>query len=130
MSSESAVIETFLDLLATGQADAATDLLSPAIEWRNTGMPSFRGAKVSAMLRDMERRGIGFRVDMHHIASNGPIVLTDRTDYLTKGRWESAFWVCGTFEVLDGKITLWDDHFAMGNFLAASLRGLVGLVRS
>lgn len=129
MTAEATVVETFLDLLADHQAEAAVELLAPDIEWRNTGMPTFRGKKVVGMLRDMEARGIGFRVDMHHIASNGPIVLTDRTDYLSYRRWENAFWVCGTFEVRDGLITLWDDHFSMGNLVAASIRGLIGMAR-
>lgn len=129
MSDPAAVVTAFLAHLEANEADAAVALLSPAIEWRNTGMPTFRGTKVVAMLRDMEKRGIGFRVDVHHIAANGEIVLTDRTDYLSYRRWENAFWVCGTFEVRDGLITLWDDHFAMGNFVVASLKGLVGVVR-
>lgn len=118
-----------MTLLEAGEAEAAVDLLTPDIVWKNTGMPTFRGKKVVAMLRDMERRGIGFKADLHHIASNGDIVLTDRTDYLTYKRWESAFWVCGTFEVRDGKIALWDDHFSMGNLVAASIRGVIGAVR-
>lgn len=129
MTAESTVVETFLNLLETNQADAAIELLAPEIEWRNTGMPTFRGKKVIAMLRDMERRGISFRVDMHHIAGNGSIVLTDRTDYLGFRRWESSFWVCGTFEVRDGLITLWDDHFSMGNLVAGSIRGLIGMAK-
>ena len=129
MNAEATVVQTFLDLLEDGDSSAAVALLAPDVEWRNTGMPTFRGHKVVGMLKDMERRGIGFRVDMHHIAANGSVVLTDRTDYLSYGRWESAFWVCGTFEVSEGLITLWDDHFSMGNLVAASIRGLFGMVR-
>ena len=123
------VVRRFLALLEEGRADEAVDLLTPDVVWKNTGMPTFTGRKVTGMLRDMERRRIGFRVDMHHIASNGPIVLTDRTDYLTYKRWETAFWVCGTFEVRDGRIALWDDHFSMGNLVAASIRGVIAAVR-
>lgn len=129
MSAEAVVVETFLNLLETNDAEGAVALLSPDVEWRNTGLPTFRGKKVVAMLRDMEKRGIGFRVDMNHIAAKGPVVLTDRIDYLRYRRWEAKFWVCGTFEVRDGQITLWDDHFSMTNFVGASLRGLVSAVR-
>lgn len=129
MTPQATVVETFLNLLESDQAEAAIELLAPDVEWRNTGMPTFRGDKVFGMLRDMQQRGIGFRVDMKHIAGNGSIVLTDRTDYLSYRRWETGFWVCGTFEVRDGLITLWDDHFSMGNLVAASIRGLVGMVR-
>lgn len=129
MSDPAVIVQSFLTLLENHEADAACDLLSPAVEWRNTGMPTFRGPKVAGMLRDMERRQVGFRVDLHHIASTGNVVLTDRTDHLSYKRWTSSFWVCGTFEVREDLITLWDDHFAMGNLLASSVRGLLGAVR-
>lgn len=123
------VVRRLLAFLEPGETEAAVALLTADIVWKNTGMPTFRGKKVVAMLRDMEARGIGFKADLHHIASNGDIVLTDRTDYLTYKRWETAFWVCGTFEVRDGKIALWDDHFAMGNLVAGSIRGVIAAVR-
>ncbi len=129
MNSSGAVVRQFLTLLETNQAAAAVALLADDVEWRNTGMPTIRGRKVGGMLLDMERRQVGFRVDLHHLAENGDIVLTDRTDYLSYRRWESSFWVCGTFEVRDGRIALWDDHFSMGNFVAASVKGLAGVVR-
>ena len=122
------VVRRFFSLIEAGQAEDAVALLAPEVEWRNTGMPTVRGRKVGGMLLDMQRRGIGFRVEMHHLAADGGIVLTERTDYLSYRRWESAFWVCGTLAVDDGLITLWDDHFSMGNVLGASLKGLVGAV--
>ena len=39
------------------------------------------------------------------------------------------FWVCGTFEVHGGKITLWRDYFDLFDFFVkAPLRGLAGAV--
>lgn len=129
MTESIVVVETFFELLRSEDAASAVDLLGDDVVWRNTGMPAFRGRKVRAMLLDMERRGVGFEAITHKIAANGGTVLTDRTDILRYKRWESRFWVCGTFEVDNGRIVLWDDHFAMGNFLAASLKGLAGAVR-
>jgi limonene-1,2-epoxide hydrolase len=123
------VVRRFLALLEDGDADSAVALLADDVVWRNTGMPTFRGRRVAAMLRDMERRGIGFEARVHHAAADGAFVLTDRTDVLRYKRWQSAFWVCGTFEVRDGLIVLWDDHFSMGNVVAASLKGLTGVLR-
>lgn len=128
MNDEISVVRRFLELLEQNRAEEAVQLLTPDVGWRNTGMPTFRGRRVAAMLLDMQRRQVGFRVDLHHIAATGTTVLTDRTDYLSYRRWESGFWVCGTFEVLDGRIRLWDDHFSPGNVLAASVRGLVRAV--
>lgn len=129
MQSSQDVVRRFLQLLERGDADGAVALLDPDVVWRNTGLPTVRGRRVAGMLRDMERRNIGFEARIHHLAADGDIVLTDRTDVLRYKRWESAFWVCGTFEVRDGLIVLWDDHFSAGNLLAASVRGLVGALR-
>lgn len=129
MSEPIGVVRRFLELLETHRVDEAVELLAADVEWRNTGMPTFRGPRVAAMLRDMERRQIGFEARVRHIAAAGDIVLTERTDVLRYKRWESSFWVCGTFEVRAGHIELWDDHFSMGNLLVASLKGLAGALR-
>ena len=129
MYAEISVVRRVFAQLEEEQAEAAVALLAPDVVWRNTGMPTVRGRRVGGMLLDMERRRIGFRVDLHHVAADGAVVLTERTDYLRYRRWESAFWVCGTLVVENGLITLWDDHFSPGNLLAASVKGLVGAVR-
>lgn len=112
-----AVVRDFLQALAKPDTELAVSLLDDDVEWHNTGLPTFRGKRVFGMLRDMERRRIGFGVDIHHIAAEGDIVLTDRTDYLRKGPVKTGFWVRGTFTVRDGLVTVWDDAFSLGNFL-------------
>lgn len=111
------VVRDFLEALAEPDTARAVSLLDVDIEWRNTGLPTFRGKRVHAMIRDMERRRIGFGVDLHAIAAHGDTVLTDRKDYLWKGPLRTGFWVRGTFTVRDGLITVWDDAFSMGGFL-------------
>lgn len=125
MTESAQVVRDLLSLLADGQSDAAIALLHEDVEWRNSGLPTVRGSsRVGGLLRDMEKRGVGFEARMHHLAADGDIVLTDRTDVLRYGRFETEFWVCGTFRVSDGLIVLWDDHFSEANFLGASLKGL------
>jgi len=122
-----ALVRDFLEAMAGPDIERAVALLSPDVEWLNTGLPTLRGRRVHAVLRDMPRRRIGFDVEIHHIAGEGDVVLTDRTDVLWKGPVRSAFWVCGTFTVRDGLITRWDDHYSAGNVL----KGLVvGTFRS
>ena len=126
MTDPEAVVRRFFDLLIDREAAAAAELLADDVEWRNTGLPTIRGGRrVGSMLRDMERRRISFSAEMHHVAADGEYVLTERTDYLGRGRLYSDFWVCGTFRVQDGLITLWDDHFSLGNFLVGAGRGVV-----
>lgn len=124
MTEPEALVRHFFELLIAKDAATAADLLADDIEWRNTGMPTLRGARrVGGILRDMERRRISFSADLHHVAASGPFVLTERTDYLGTGRFNADFWVCGTFRVDDGRIALWDDHFSWGSFLAGVGRG-------
>jgi limonene-1,2-epoxide hydrolase len=61
-------------------------------------------------------------------------VLTERTDALMRNDFRAAFWVDGTFEVEDGRITVWRDRFdwatVVGAVLAAVPRALLsGLTR-
>jgi len=112
-----AVVREFLEALAVPDTERALELLALDIEWRNTGLPTFRGKRVFGMLADMERRRVGFGVEIHAIAAEGDLVLTDRTDYLWKGPLKTGFWVRGTFTVRDGLITVWDDAFSVGNLL-------------
>lgn len=118
------IVRDLLSHLAEGRSDAAVALLDEEVEWRNSGLPTVRGKeRVGGLLRDMVKRGIGFEVTMKHLAADGDVVLTDRTDVLRYGRFETAFWVCGTFRVTDGRVVLWDDHYSEVNLLAASLKG-------
>lgn len=129
MSEAAGVVLRFLELCATKQVDEAVGLLTDDVEWRNSGFPTLRGERAVSALRAMESRGISFSADMHHIATTGDVVLTDRTDHLGIGRWTASFWVCGTFVVRDGRIALWDDHFATGNVLVGAVKGLAAMLR-
>jgi limonene-1,2-epoxide hydrolase len=44
---------------------------------------------------------------------------------MTMGRLRIQFWVCGRFDVENGKIVLWRDRFDWMNFTVATLRGLL-----
>ncbi|MEV6069644.1 limonene-1,2-epoxide hydrolase family protein [Nocardia sp. NPDC052001] len=104
----------------------ALELADPGIVWKNTSLPDVRGIdRVRWVLDKLANPRYGFRVDMHHIAADEDgVVLTERTDYLRFGPVEIAFWVCGTFELSDGRITLWHDHFSWENFLRGTVAGL------
>lgn len=123
-------VHDFLEHLAKAETDEALALLSPEVEWRNTGLPTYRGDRVHAMLRDMVRRGITFQVEWHHAAASGAVVLTDRTDVLGYGSWSTSFRVRGTFEVRDGLIVLWDDSFSWLELLGSGMAGLGRMLSS
>ena len=118
------IVRTFLERLAAEDIDGALELLDPEVVWKNSGLPTFTGDRVRGMLRDMKQRGIGFGVQWHHVAASGEVVLTDRTDVIKAGPWETSFGVRGTFEVRDGLIVLWDDVFSWLELLQSGVIGL------
>ena len=63
---------------------------------------------------------------IHRVAADGAAVLTERTDALIFGPLRLQFWVCGVFEVHNGRITLWRDYFDFFDMLKATVRGLAG----
>ena len=123
-TTEIEVVQEFLGHLERLDVDAALALMSEDAVYQNVPLPPDRGrAAVGRTLRRMMGVGSGFRVEHHNIAANGPVVLTERTDVLSIGRVDAAFWVCGTFEVHDGRITLWRDRFDWVDFSLAWVRG-------
>lgn len=52
--------------------------------------------------------------EIHHLASDGSTVLTERTDTFTINGKTAPLAVMGAFNVVDGKITAWRDYFDMG----------------
>jgi limonene-1,2-epoxide hydrolase len=124
------IVRDFLDHLTRAEVEQALVLLDPGVEWRNTGMPTYRGDRVHEMLRDMVRRGVTFEVEWHHIAADQNVVLTDRTDVLGYGSWRTSFRVRGTFEIRDDLIVLWDDSFSWLELLGSGMAGLGRMLSS
>ena len=125
-STEIAVVLEFIDALERLDVDAALELADPEIVYQNVPFPAARGVKaVGRQLRLLARLGTGFEVRMINIAAEGPVVLTERIDVLERGRVRPAFWVCGTFEVHNGKITLWRDRFDFADFTVAFVKAVV-----
>ena len=121
-------VEVFLAALQDQDIDAAGAVLDERLVYQNVGFPTIRGrARAMKLFRGMEGRA-RFEVKTHRIAVNGSTVLTERTDALVFGRVRLQFWVCGVFEVTDGRITLWRDYFDMFDFTKALARGVIGAV--
>ena len=121
-------VEVFLAALQVQDIDAAGAVLDEHLVYQNVGFPTIRGrARAMKLFRGMEGRA-RFEVKTHRIAVNGSTVLTERTDALVFGRVRLQFWVCGVFEVKDGRITLWRDYFDMFDFTKALARGVIGAI--
>ena len=119
------VVEAFLAALQDLDMDAAAKFLAEDAVWHNVPFPPAEGkATVLKQFRSMNRLpNARFTVDMINIAANGSTVLTERTDGLWSGPVGGEFWVCGTFEVSDGLITLWRDRFDMATIAGKTIQG-------
>jgi limonene-1,2-epoxide hydrolase len=118
-------VREFFTALEMGAVEEALELLHPELVWKNTSLPDVGGGLARRILRGLDRDQFGFAVEMHHIAAEDEnIVLTDRTDILRVGPVRVAFWVAGTFELRDGRIILWHDHFSWENFLRGTAVGV------
>ena len=123
----SLIVENFLNALQDLDLTTADALLADDVVYQNVGLPTIRGrARVMKLMRGMEGR-MGFEVKFHRNVAEGVTVLNERTDAMVFGPLRLQFWVCGVFEVHDGRITLWRDYFDMFDMLKATVRGLVGV---
>jgi limonene-1,2-epoxide hydrolase len=122
------VVRSVLLALQAGELDSALELLADDVRYINVSLPTVRGReRVERLFRPAYARGGRFRVHFHAIATDGDVVLTDRTDALGIGRFEQRLWVYGRFVVKDGKITLWRDSFDWLDVTLSALRGLLAI---
>ncbi|WP_421840768.1 limonene-1,2-epoxide hydrolase family protein [Mycobacterium sp.] len=120
-------VEGFLNALQDADFDAADGALDDNLVYENVGLPTIYGrSRTMKLFRRMEGRG-EFEVKIHRAAADGAVVLTERTDALTFGPLRLQFWVCGVFEVNNGRITLWRDYFDFFDMFKATVRGLAGI---
>jgi limonene-1,2-epoxide hydrolase len=119
-------VRAFLTALERFDIDAAGELLDPDVVYENVSLPAAHGrAATLRLLRSMPRALSAFEARTHRLAATGPVVLTERTDVLVVGRVRVAFWVCGIFEVHDGRLTLWRDYFDWAATTGALASGVV-----
>lgn len=128
VQSPTGTVESFFDALQDQDFELAENLLAQNLVFQNVGMPTIYGRnRAMKMLRSAPGR-MSLEVKIHRIAADGAAVLTERTDAVVFGPLRVQFWVCGVFEVHDGRITLWRDYFDALDVLKATVRGVVGVV--
>jgi limonene-1,2-epoxide hydrolase len=122
------IVSRFLQAMQTQDHDTIAALLAPEVQYTNVSLPTITGGeRVAKVLRTALRPGVAFDVQTHSIATNGDTVLTERTDALKLGPLHLQFWVCGTFRVENGRITLWRDYFDWMDMGKAAVRGVLGI---
>lgn len=124
------VVVDFLLALAHSDLDGALSLVTDDLEYINVSLPTVHGrAGLDRIFRPVLRPGrMGFDVHLNHVAVEGNVVITDRIDEISYGRFASCFWVYGRFVVRDGKIAVWRDSFDWLDITIGNVRGLIGLL--
>jgi limonene-1,2-epoxide hydrolase len=124
------VVVDFLDAWKRYDLDAALELVTEDLVYTNVSLPTVHGRdRLELLARPIIREDrVGFTAYLHHVATDGDVVLTDRTDELTFRRFTARFWVYGRFVVRDEKIAVWRDSFDWLDVTVGNLRGLLGLV--
>jgi limonene-1,2-epoxide hydrolase len=118
MSSPVDAVREFCALMQRRDPEALRPLLAEDAVYQNVGMPAFTGvdAIVANMGAQFSMFPDAYAFEIVNIASDGPVVLTERLDYIqTPDGAKPAVPVMGTFVVGDdGKITRWTDYFDVG----------------
>ena len=90
-------------------------LLTDDIFYHNIPMaPSNGRAEFKAVFAAFPISEAAFEI--HHIAANGNIVMTERTDRFLLAGKPIVIRVMGVFEIRDEKIAVWRDYFDMAEF--------------
>lgn len=125
---EAAVVRAFLASLELLDVERALGYVADDLVYTNVSLPTVRGSEgLRKALTAFARAATSFEAHNHRLVADGGVVLTERTDVIEIGRLRVAFWVCGRFEVRDGRITVWRDYFDWANVTGGLLRGLVGV---
>jgi len=115
MSQPVDVVRQFCALMEKRDPEALRPLLAEDAVYQNVGMPASTG--VDAILENLGAQFSMFpdayAFEVVNIAGDGPVVLTERLDYIqTPAGAKPGVPVMGTFVVdNDGKITRWTDYF-------------------
>jgi limonene-1,2-epoxide hydrolase len=116
------VVSNFLQSLGPTIDDmrkAFEEWMTDDCVFSNTGFPTAEGKEAClGILEGFKQNPTtaameSMRIDMVNIASKGNTVLTERIDYVIDADGNSVLTcpIMGAFEVRDGKIASWRDHF-------------------
>jgi len=111
--SNSDFVISFLRAWDERDFEAAFNMMSPDIAYKNTGYPDAVGHDaVRKTLASLIDGSTPLTSEVHEIADNGRgVVMTERTDTMHLQSGPVSFPVMGAFDVKDGKITGWRDYF-------------------
>ncbi|HWE65621.1 MAG TPA: limonene-1,2-epoxide hydrolase family protein [Acidimicrobiales bacterium] len=119
MPSAEQVVRDFCAAAGQRDADVLRPFFSDDVVYHNIPMDPAEGIEATMGVLNMFL-GIcdELEFEIHHLASDGSTVLTERTDRFTMHGKTAPLPVMGAFHVVDGKITAWRDYFDMAQVTA------------
>jgi limonene-1,2-epoxide hydrolase len=119
MSSAEEVVRDFCAAASTRDAAVLRAFFSDDVVYHNIPMEPAEGIDATMAVIDMFLGMCdALEFEVHHLASDGTTVLTERTDIFTINGKSAPLPVMGAFQVVDGKITAWRDYFDMAQVTA------------
>jgi limonene-1,2-epoxide hydrolase len=119
MPSAEQVVRDFCAAVSTRDPATLRGFFAEDVVYHNIPMDPAEGIAATMVVIDMFLGMCeALEFEVHHLASDGSTVLTERTDrFVIKGQ-TAALPVMGAFHVSDGKITAWRDYFDMAQVTA------------
>jgi limonene-1,2-epoxide hydrolase len=119
MPSAEQVVRDFCAAASKRDPEALRPFFSDDVVYHNIPMDPAEGLEATmGVLAMFMGLGEAVEFEIHHLASDGSTVMTERTDRFTVSGKEASLAVMGAFHVLDGKITAWRDYFDMAQATA------------
>ena len=115
MSTPEQVVQEFCNAFSTKDVDTIGKLLADDVVYHNVGMEPAVGKEAAvAMIQGFLDMAESLSFEIHRLAADGNVVLTERTDTFVINGVTAPIAVMGTFELRDGLIVAWRDYFDMG----------------
>jgi limonene-1,2-epoxide hydrolase len=119
MPSAEQVVRDFCAAASTRDPAVLRTFFADDIVYHNIPMAPAEGIEATMAVIDMfVTMCDSMEFEVHHLASDGSTVLTERTDTFTIKGKTAPLPVMGAFHVTDGKITAWRDYFDMAQVTA------------
>ena len=119
MPSAEQVVRDFCAAASTRDPALLRSFLADDVVYHNIPMDPAEGVDAAmAVIDTFLGMCEALEFEIHHLASDGSTVLTERTDTFTIKGKTAPLPVMGAFHVSDGKITAWRDYFDMAQVTA------------
>jgi limonene-1,2-epoxide hydrolase len=119
MPSAENVVRDFCAAASTRDPEVLRSFLADDVVYHNIPMEPAEGIEAAmAIIIMFVGMCDSLEFEVHHLATDGTTVLTERTDTFTIKGKTAPLRVMGAFTVTDGKITAWRDYFDMGQVSA------------